>query len=250
MNRFRKTRFHQIGKIGIAFGILFTSATHVLGQSGARAPVVEQPPQQKTYAPGEVYLESSRVFVYVGKTGFGHEHGVVGRIKQGKVQLEADQNGGQLLFDMASFRADTDTARQYVGLSGTTDDSTKQKVNANMLGSGVLDIRKYPTASFTIGSSRLLPNKSQRGYPQYRLNGKLTLHGVMRPVSVIADAEPKGGWIHLRGRFELLQTAFGITPFSKAFGAVGITDKLKIWGDLWIAGPEGVTVPVATARKK
>ena len=153
---------------------------------------------EKYVFPGQVNLDSSRVFVYVGKTGFGHEHGVVGLIKQGTLQLAAEQNSGQLVFDMSSFRVDTDTARQYVGLSGTTDNSTRQKANANMRGSDVLDIRKYPTASFTLESSRLLQGKSKRGFPQYQLDGKFTLHGVTRKVSIIADAEPKGGWIHLR----------------------------------------------------
>ena len=153
------------------------------------------------------------------------------------MQLGAEKDAGQLIFDMASFRADTDSARQYVGLSGTTGDSTKQKVNANMRGPDVLDVRKYSTASFTIESSRLLPDRSKRGFPQYRLDGKFTLHGVTQPVSVIADAEQNGGWLHLRGAFSILQTEYGIRPFSKAFGAIGITNKLKIWGDIWIAGP-------------
>jgi polyisoprenoid-binding protein YceI len=173
---------------------------------------------------------------------------VVGLIKQGTLQLGAEQSGGQLLFDMASFQVDTDAARQYVGLSGTTDDSTKQKTKANMRGSSVLNIRKYPTASFTLESSRLLPEKSKRGFPQYQLDGKLTLHGVTQPIRILADAEQKGGWIHLRGGFAMFQTKFGITPFSKVFGAVGITNRLRIWGDIWIAGPQGVTTAVSSAR--
>ncbi len=193
---------------------------------------------------------SSRVFVYAGKTGFGHEHGVVGRIQRGTLRLGADQNAGQLVFDMARFEADSDAARKSVGLHGSTDLSTRQKVNANMRGQDVLNIRKYPTAIFTIESSRLLEEKSQRGFPQYRLDGKFTLHGVTQPVRIIADAEPREGWLHLRGGFVMLQSSYGITPFSKAFGAVGITDRLKILGDLWIAGPQGVTatIPETQAR--
>jgi YceI-like protein len=240
MNRLRKAGATHIGKVAIGLTALTFLHTHAWGQSATVQPTIKQQAQKqtKTYVPGQVNLESSRVFVYVGKTGLGHEHGVAGQIKQGTVQLGAEHNGGQLIFDMASFRADTEAARQYVGLSGTTDDSTKQKVNANMLGASVLDIRKYPTASFTLESSRLLPDKSKRGFPQYRLDGKFTLHGVTQPISIIADAEPKNGWIHLRGGFAILQTKYGITPFSKVFGAIGITDQLKIWGDIWIAGPQ------------
>jgi hypothetical protein len=32
-----------------------------------------------------------------------------------------------------------------------------------------------------------------------------------------------------------LQTQFGITPYSKAFGAIGVADKLTIYGEIHIA---------------
>lgn len=252
MSRSWKAEAYDTGKVAIGICAILFLSTHAWGQSGTGQLAVQQQSQKqtKTYTPGQVNLESSRVFTFVGKTGFGHDHGVVGLIKQGTVQLGAEQKGGQLVFDMASFRADTDEARKYVGLSGTTDDSTKQKVNANMLGSSVLDVLKYPAATFTIESSRLLPDKSKRGFPQYRIDGEFTLHGVTQPVSIVADAESKGGWINLRGGFAILQTKYGITPFSKAFGAVGITDQLKIWGDIWIAGPQGVTASVSSAPRR
>jgi len=252
MNCSWKVEAHPIGNVVAGFCALILFGTQTWAQSPVVQPATQQQTQQqtKTFSTGQINLESSRVYVYVGKTGFGHEHGVVGHIKQGTLQLRAGQSGGQLLFDMASFQVDTDAARQYVGLSGTTDDSTKEKTNANMRGAGVLDIRKYPTASFTLESSRLLPEKSKRGFPQYQLDGKFTLHGVTQPISILADAEQKGDWIRLRGGFAMLQTKFGITPFSKAFGAVGITDQLKIWGDIWIAGPQGATASVTSSQRR
>jgi hypothetical protein len=46
--------------------------------------------------------------------------------------------------------------------------------------------------------------------------------------------EVKDGWHHLRGKFAIRQTDFGIKPYTKAFGAVGIKDELVIQGDLWV----------------
>ncbi len=41
---------------------------------------------------------------------------------------------------MNSFDADTDAARRYLGLEGSTDESTRKQVNANMLGAiGIKD---------------------------------------------------------------------------------------------------------------
>ena len=73
---------------------------------------------------------------------------------------------------------------------------------------------------------------------------------VTQPVRIIADAQPREGWLHLRGGFAILQTSYGITLFSKAFGAVGITDPLKNWGDIWIAGPQGVTATILETQTR
>jgi hypothetical protein len=171
----------------------------------------------------------------VEKTGFGHEHGVVGKIKQGRINLAAAHDAGSLAFDMTSFAADTPEARKFVGLEGATDASTQQQVNANMIGPDVLDVARYPTASFKIKQIEQLPKPSQHGLPQYQLTGDFSLHGVSRPIQVVAEAEDQNGWTHLRGGFTILQSQFGITPFTKALGAVGVADQLSVWGDLWIA---------------
>jgi polyisoprenoid-binding protein YceI len=106
-----------------------------------------------------------------------------------------------------------------------------------MLGRAVLDVARFPTAEFKIASATRLEQKSRRGLDQYELAGDFTLHGVTRQIKIIADAEPKDGWVHLRGAFSILQSQFGIQPFTKAFGAIGVADKLTIYGDLWVAGP-------------
>lgn len=193
----------------------------------------------KVYEAGEVHTESSRVYVFVGKKGLGHEHGVEGKLSSGTLKLDGGSPPGQLVFDMTSFTADTTAARQYVGLKGSTDDATRGKVTANMLGASVLNARAYPTAKLAVTSVAQLKQASSNGLTQYRIDGKFTLHGTTRPVSIIASAETKGSWTHLRGRFSILQTSYGIKPFSKAFGAIGVADQLTIWGDLWVANKKG-----------
>jgi hypothetical protein len=42
--------------------------------------------------------------------------------------------------------------------------------------------------------------------------------------------------IHVRTQFAVLQSQFGITPFSKLLGTIGVADKLTIYGDAWING--------------
>jgi polyisoprenoid-binding protein YceI len=183
---------------------------------------------------GDVNLKDSRVYIYVGKTGLGHNHGVEGRLKSGRIQLGQPENAGELVFDMTSFDADTDAARRYVGLEGSTDKSTRQQVNTNMKGADVLNVQKFPLATFRIASAKLLQEKGRQGLPEYQLDGRFTLHGVTQPLRFQATGEELDGRIHLRGSFSILQTNYGIRPYSRAFGAVGVTDKLTIYGDLWL----------------
>ena len=183
---------------------------------------------------GDVDVNRSRVYTFVGKTGFGHEHGVTGRLKSGSIRLGTDRDAGQLVFDLTSFSADTSEARRYVGLEGETDASTQEQVTANMLGAYVLDTEHYPTATFLIKSALPIRGDQPDGAKRYQLEGQFTLHGVTRPLRIIAEARAESGAIRLRGAFVLLQTDYGIKPFSKALGAVGVTDKLKIYGDILI----------------
>ena len=193
-----------------------------------RGTVSAQSPQR----PGEINNKTSRVYTFVGKTGFGHEHAVIGEIKSGIIQLGATHNAGEIVFDMTTWKADTPQARKYIGLKGTTSASTQSEVNTNMLGSGVLNVRKYPTSIFKISSALPLKQQPSNGKTRYQLDGTFTLHGTSRNISVIAEVTDRNQQQHLRGSFTIKQTDFGITPFSKAFGAVGVTDELKIFGEI------------------
>lgn len=210
-------------------------------QSGSGA-VQNTADAQRIYEPGDVHLDYSRVYVHVGKVGLGHEHGVMGRLKAGRLPLAAGGKG-ELVFDMPSFQSDSDAARRYVGLAGSTDAGTRRQVDANMLGPDVLDVARFPTASFAVSSATLVSKPGEAGPRRYQLDGEFTLHGVTRPLRLVAEGEDDGSWTHLRGNFAILQTAFGIRPYSKAFGAIGVADPLRIYGDLWIARERLVSKP-------
>jgi hypothetical protein len=186
---------------------------------------------------GQVDVEKSRCYARVASSGLiGHEHGVEGRLVSGVIQLGATQHAGELVFDMRSFVCDTPAARKFVGLDGAIDESTQKSTTSNMTSADVLDVARFPRATFAIRSARPLP-KPQPADPQwYQLEGDFVLHGVSRPLKINVVAEPARGLTRLRGQFSVLQTQHGMTPYSKAFGAVGVADELKVWGDLWVAG--------------
>lgn len=200
----------------------------------AQLPAEPQVPA-KSLAQGEVDTQRSRVYIRVGKTGFGHEHAVVGMLKAGQVSLGHEDNAGELIFELGSFVADPDYARQYIGLEGLSDPATQQKVTANMRGSEVLDVARFPTANFRIKSARLTQRKSSKGLAVHEFSGEFSLHGVTRAIQFPVEVEQFDGWAHVRGSFKIRQTDFGMTPFSKAFGTIGVANELQIFGDLYIA---------------
>lgn len=221
-------------------GIQAIMAVFLLSTSVAAQPGSEQ--AQASPLPGSVNVGASRVYTFVDKSGLGHQHAVEGRLKSGSLSIGAESAAGKLVFDMNSFDADTDRARKYVGLSGATDAATRAKVNANLKGKGVLHVHRHPTATFVVSSASPTGKNGKRGLPTFELQGNFTLHGVTRPLVVIADVEQANGWLHVRGSFVIKQTAFGIAPFSKLFGAIAVADALRIYGDLWVAPTEAIAL--------
>jgi polyisoprenoid-binding protein YceI len=183
---------------------------------------------------GQVNLEHSRVYIFVDKSGVvGHQHAIEGKLLQGSL-FPSSPGTGSLTFDMKSFDADTPRARKYLGMEATTDEATRKKVNENMRGNEILHVAKYNTAKLERASIRPKNTTSNRHLPEYILVGDFTLHERTRPVEILCDLEIKDGWNHFRGSFKILQSNYGIKPFSKMLGAVGVTDELTIYGDLWV----------------
>jgi polyisoprenoid-binding protein YceI len=188
---------------------------------------------QARLAPGDINLEASRVYIFVDKTGFGHQHAIEGRLLEGAARMSG-RSSGSMVFDLRSFRADTPVARQYVSLKGEMDKKTREDVTANMLAPEVLDVARFPTATFAIDSLRPVEVRGKPGMIQYRFDGEFRLHGVKRPLRFMAEGGDERGYLHLKGNFRLRQTDFKITPFKKALGAVGVADVLTVYGDIWI----------------
>lgn len=220
---------------GLAFAALIVSAGAYLSTLERGAVLRAADPPAAEPAPGGVNIDDSRVYIRVGKRRLGHEHGVEGKLKSGTIHLNRREEAGELVFDMATFTADTDAARQYVGLESTTDADEQKDVTATMRGKGVLNAAEFPTATFVIDSAPLLVEKTEKGEAQYQLEGELTLRDKTNPLKVIAAVvEEKEGRIRLQGEFRIKQSEYGIKPYSAAGGLVAVADELRIFGDIWL----------------
>lgn len=192
-------------------------------------------------------LESSRVYIKV-KSGsrLGHDHGVAGRLESGAVQ---PGTGGTLVFAMKTFITDTPDARRFVGLTAPVKPADQKKSSSNMLGPDVLDVAKYPRATFAIQTFEPADGQETGAPGQYQLGGTFTLHGVSRPLAIVARLEPTTdpAAFRLRGAFAIQQSQYGITPYSALGGLVSIEDQLEIWGEFVLRS--GVAQARATTPK-
>lgn len=228
----------------------WTALVMLAGAAPSRSVAQQAMPPQA----GDVDLVGSRVYVFVGKTGLGHDHAVIGMLQSGRVRLGAAEQAGRLVFDVRSFRADTTEARKALGLAGETDPGTQKQVTDNMLGPDVLDAARHPAASFEIRSALQAARPAAAGRTAFDLVGTFTLHGVTRPIVVPVEVEPLGQrLVRLTGGFMIKQTDFGMKPYTKLGGVVGVADQLKIYGDVRLlaaaggpAGPAAGPTPAAT----
>ncbi len=211
---------------GLCFAFCMVLSLHACAQTSTESPA---------FQPGDVNTEFSRVFIFVDKSGVvGHPHAIEGKLSSGRWFQRSDAKG-TLIFDMTSFDADGPQARKYLGLEGETDAATRTKVNENMRGEEVLWVKKFPEAKLESVSLRSTGRTSKRKLPEFVMAGEFTLHESTRPIEFVCDMELKDGWQHIRGAFKILQSDYGIKPYSKMMGAVGVKDELIILGDLWVA---------------
>ena len=159
----------------------------------------------------------SKLLVHVSKSGvfsgFADNHEVEAPISEGTV----DERGRRVKFSVDS--------RRMKVLDPQLSPDKRQQVQERMLGPEVLNSLRFPEITFE--SSHV----EQEGEGKFRVDGQLSLHGVTKPVSILAQAE-NGRYT---GRFALKQRDFGITPVSIAGGTVKVKDELTIEFDVRIA---------------
>jgi hypothetical protein len=156
----------------------------------------------------------SKLLIHVSKSGvfagFADNHEVEARIAEGSL----DAKSGQLRLAVDS--------RQMRVLDPELPAEKRRQVQERMLGPEVLDSSHFPAITFES------THVEHRQEGTVVVDGRLSLHGVTKPVSIVAHVE-NGRYT---GRFALKQRSFGITPVSIAGGTVKVKDELAIEFDV------------------
>jgi polyisoprenoid-binding protein YceI len=171
----------------------------------------------------KIIAAESNLWVYVAKSGLlsalAHNHNIGVRSFSGTVTVpESGASGGALSLDI-------EAKSLNVADKGISDKDRAEITNS--MHNEVLQSDKHSQISFkSAGVSDLKVNGGD-SY-SFTVNGNLTLHGVTKQIAVPVTATMTAEQIKATGKYTLRQSLYGITPYSKAGGAVKVKDEVVV----------------------
>ena len=227
----------QLTRVGglIGLSLLLAACPRPVRPPTPTEPPVPTQPQAPT-APDtrgatvyDVSPQSSQLAIYVFRGGkfskLGHNHVMTSQNLAGRVWVHPDfaRSGFELSFPVAQLVIDDAEARRAAGSDFPPDipQSDKDGTRKNMLKPEVLDGEHYPEVklrSAKVGGTLEAP----------QVTAHITIKETSRDVEVPVKIEAAGAKLTASGEFDVLQTEFGIKPFSVALGALEVQDRLHI----------------------
>lgn len=172
---------------------------------------------------------ASRVHILVYRGGalarLGHNHVVTSRSVTGRAWLHPtfERSGFELRIPVESLIVDDPRDREAHGQDFPPGISQKdiEGTKRNMLKAEVLDAERYSTIS-------LQAAKVSGSLESPVVTARITLKGVTREVAIPIELAVDAQRLTASGAFDILQTEFGMKPFSVALGALEVQDRLHL----------------------
>lgn len=196
-------------------------------------PTSTPPPAAIHPAPGAIAYTvnpaASELRVLVYRAGalasFGHNHVLLNRQVRGTIywHTKPAQTRFSLQVPVAAFTVDEPAARAEEGddFASQPDAEAITGTRTNLLGPAVLDAAHYPLIEIR---SMVIQGPAW----QADVTAAITLHGITRQITVPVAVFKQATGLTVIGSFALLQSDFGITPFSILGGAIQVQDEIKI----------------------
>jgi polyisoprenoid-binding protein YceI len=102
----------------------------------------------------------------------------------------------------------------------------RAKVESQVASPEVLDATRFPEIRFT--ADRLVASADKSEELQGTVFGKLSLHGVTRPLEFPVRVWRRGDARVVLGKVSFNQSDFGISPLRKAGGAIAVEDRVLV----------------------
>jgi YceI-like domain len=167
------------------------------------------------------------ILVYRGGTlsRFGHNHVMTSKALSGRVWVHPEfaRSGFELSFAVADLIVDDPQARRAAGSDFPPEvpPADRDGTRANMLRAESLDAEHYPTIM-------LQAAKVSGTLAAPQVIARIRIKDASRDVQVPTRLSVEGSRLTATGEFDILQTDFGIKPFSAALGALQVQDRLRI----------------------
>lgn len=174
-----------------------------------------------------VVTEDSELRVLVFADGalarLGHPHVIGGGVISGSIWLAEDfhRSSLELSIDVPAMRVDDPEWRRAEGFDPHMDGDAIAGTGDNMRSPDVLDAERYP---------QIVIRSVAVSGPQWQpdVTVEITLRGQTRVLTVPVALDIADGTITATGRFRLLQTEFGIEPFSALGGRLRVADEMLV----------------------
>jgi polyisoprenoid-binding protein YceI len=170
--------------------------------------------------------DGQSVLMHVYRAGslaaLGHDHAVSAPAVRGCVLLSRDRSAARadLYLPLESLAVDAPPARREAGLKGELDEDDIDATREHMR-DAVLESARYPYL--------VVHAVCAAGHPDCaRLKARITLHGVTRSIEMPVVLRIHGGRALVSGRFSVLQSEFGMTPYSVLGGALRVQDWIDV----------------------
>jgi len=116
-------------------------------------------------------------------------------------------------------------ANSFKSIDQNESATDRTRIN-NATAGPILEASKYPNIVFK--STKIVPNKPIKGAYRVQVFGKLTLHGVTRPVVIPVSGAISGNTLRGSGSLRIKQSDYNITLLSLLGGIIRVNDPLTL----------------------
>jgi polyisoprenoid-binding protein YceI len=177
----------------------------------------------------EVDPEASELHILVYRGGtlgrLGHNHVLSSRSLSGDAWLHPDftRSGFQITLPVESLIIDDVQTRVVHGeqFAAQVPQKDIDGTRRNLMKPEVLDVERFP--QIRLASSALTGTAADP-----KVMAQVTIKDVIRELEIPMTLSLEGGQLQASGEFDILQSDFGITPFSVALGALQVQDRLHV----------------------
>jgi len=181
-------------------------------------------------APREYTLDpaASLLRVIVQRQGalsvLAHDHVFAAKGLAGRISFNTDApaaTAAEISIPVAALEVDDSKEREREGFTGELNESNRASVRTNMLAPDQLAAAAFPRITVAV-------ERTEGSLPSLRLRLRVRIRQQEQTLTAPVTAILNGDTLTVRGETELLQSAFGITPYASLLGAIAVQDAVRV----------------------